>query len=264
MEEPYPLKKSLFAAAGEVDVENRYPSVVDIRTHEPLEAGIHGGCSGVLLSPRVVLTAGHCVCLGTPGQTGKSVIDGSHCSKTPTVKTLTDDPTVPESQSTRAYLLHTYEGVEVRPHPEFRVVLDERGHIESSKADLAVILLGKPVDAKVSPPALAETESAVGELFTMVSYTYDEVVGGIAGQRRISRYKIKEVMLPGSDQIVFEQPGRGVYKGDSGGPCLRVGSTGPDLIGVSSRGLGEVPTFTSTYPYRAWLRAEIAAATASE
>jgi hypothetical protein len=266
MEEPLPLKKSWFAAAGEVDVENRYPSVVDVRTYEPLKAGSHGRCSGVLLATRLVLTAGHCVCprrsLGPPGQPGKSVMDGSHCSTNPTVKTLTGGPSAPGSKGMKSYVLHTYDGAAVRPHPEFKLLLDEQGHVESSKADLALILLSKPVEAAFSPLALADTESSAGEPFVMVSFTYDEVVGGISDQRRISRYKVENVLAPSSDRVTFEQPGRGIFKGDSGGPCLSDSAAGPVLMGVSARGLGEEPTFTSTYPYRDWLRSEIAAATA--
>jgi len=267
VEQPLPLKKSWFAAAGELDVENRYPAVVDVRTHEPLEAGSHGRCSGVLLGPRLVLTAGHCVCprrsLGLPGQPGKSVMDGSHCSTNPTVKTLTGAPSTPGSKGLKASVLHTYEAEAVRPHPEFKLLLDEQGHVESSKADLVLILLSKPVEAKFSPPTLADTESSAGDPFVMVSFTYDEVVGGIADQRRVSRYKVEKVLAPSSDRVTFEHPGRGLFKGDSGGPCLRDGATGPVLMGVSARGLGEEPIFTSTYPYRDWLRSEIAAATAA-
>jgi hypothetical protein len=265
MEQPLPLKKSLFAAAGELDVENRYPAVVDVRTYDPREAGSHGRCSGVLLGPRLVLTAGHCVCprrsLSPPGQPGKSVMDGSHCSTNPTVKTLTGEPSPPGSKGIKASVLYTYDAEAVRPHPEFKLLLNEQGHVESSKADLALILLSKPVEAKFSPPPLADTESSAGEPFVTVSFTYDEVVGGISDQRRVSRYKVDKVLAPSSDRVTFVQPGRGLFKGDSGGPCLRDSATGPLLMGVSARGLGEEPTFTSTYPYRDWLRSEIAAAT---
>ena len=267
LEQPLPLKKNWSAAAGELDLENRYPAVVDVRTHQPLEAGSHGRCSGVLLGPRLVLTAGHCVCprrsLGPPGQPGKSVMDSTHCSTNPTVKTLTEGAAAGGSHGIKTYVLHTYSGEEVRPHPEFKILLNEQGHVESSKADLALILLSKPVEAKFSPPALADTESSAGEPFVMVSYTYDEVVGGISDQRRVSRYRVEKVLAPSSDRVAFEQPGRGLFKGDSGGPCLRNGPTGQVLVGISARGLGEAPTFTSTYPYRDWLRAQLAAATAN-
>jgi hypothetical protein len=55
----------------------------------------------------------------------------------------------------------------------------------------------------------------------------------------------------------IEQPGGHHYKGDSGGPCLREGSGGAVLVGISSRNLGEGEAITSTYEYRDWLLDEI-------
>ncbi len=172
---------------------------------------------------------------------------------------MVNDPGGSSSDGDRAFLHHTYEGVDVRPHPELELLLDEQGRVKSSNADLALILLGKPVQAAFSPPALPDNELRVGESFLTVSFIDDETVGGTYG-RCINRYKAVTV-LP-SDRMEFDHPLRSVFKGDSGGPCLLQGAAGPVLVGVSARGLGEVPTITSTYPYRDWLRSEIAAAAA--
>jgi hypothetical protein len=151
----------------------------------------------------------------------------------------------------------SYEGVEVRPHPELRLLLDEHGRVETARADLAVILLNEPVEDAFPATSLGDADVQVGDSFVMVGYTYDKIVGGISGQRRFSRYKVEELMPLGDGRALFEQPERNLYAGDSGGPCLREGANGAVLVGISSRGLGETATFTRTYPYRSWLASEL-------
>jgi hypothetical protein len=155
------------------------------------------------------------------------------------------------------YESRTYTGTEVRPHPEFKLLLDEQGRVKDASADLAIILLEEPVGEAIPPILLADMDVHAGEAFVMTGYTYDKIVGGIAGQRRFNRYQIEELMPSGDGRALFKQPGRDLYMGDSGGPCLRDGPHGLVLIGISSRGLGASPTFTRTYPYRDWLASEL-------
>jgi hypothetical protein len=244
-EEPLPFKAPGSHLAGTLDVRNRHVATVLIETPTLMEAGIDGQCSGVLIGPQVILTAGHCVC------TKQS------CASRADVTTLFYDPPRGGSESMPGYKSRTYTGNEVRPHPQFKLLLDEQERADDASADLAVILLEEPVGVAFSPIALADRDVHAGETFVMAGYTYDKIVGGISGQRRFSRYQIEELMPPGDERALFKQPGRELYRGDSGGPCLREGPQELVLVGISSRGLGKSPTFTRTYPYRDWLASEL-------
>lgn len=253
-----PINERPFELGGKEDVENRYPSAVAVETLEPMKAGVNGQCSGVLMGPRFVLTAGHCVCVQRRDMISESesgvIIDGSACAKTAIVTTVSY--ALPKRGAGVSSLIRSYSG-RVRPHPALRILLDAQKRVVSSNADLAVIVLDHAVDGDIPSVPLADTDVAAGESIVMASYGFDEVLGGREGQRRWISYKITKHLEAGDGRVQYEQPGWALYKGDSGGPCFRGSGSHAVLVGVSSRGVGEEPTFTSTYPYRGWLRAEM-------
>lgn len=261
-ERPYPARFYNLDLAGSEDYRNYYSAAVEVTTSEPMLAGIHGRCSGVLLGPRLVLTAGHCVCVrrpaNTPGDEGKVIIDGDSCSQNPTVTMMLWDASTGDNFIPSGSWSKDYTGIEVRPHPAFQILLDQEGRVESSRADLALILLQTPVERNYAPLRLSDEDVRAGETFVLVGGTSDEFQGRRRwGDRVFMRYKAVQIMGPGSDRVLFEQPKRELFKGDSGGPCLRENQTGPVLVGISSRGLGKEPTFTRIHPYRSWLRSAI-------
>jgi hypothetical protein len=126
-----PLTRSISAVhPGRMDVTNRYLPGVSVRTPAKIADG-QSDCSGVLISPRVVVTAGHCVCkkkkvaaaatekvskeverafrskpaeekseiLGRVLNEAATVIDGSDCASLSIVSLTTYPPPPPRSRA---------------------------------------------------------------------------------------------------------------------------------------------------------------------
>ncbi|WP_422723971.1 trypsin-like serine peptidase [Hyalangium rubrum] len=244
--------------AGEIDIENRFQSTVSVITQVPNGRGSGTQCSGVLVAPRLVLTAGHCVCksqeIHESGQGNTTLIDGSSCVPSASVSTVIYEPPTPEAELNLSR--RTYNG-RIQPHPDFKLLLDAQGNVVSTKADLAFVRLEFPVRGELIPVTLAETGIEAGESILMVSYGYDLDLGTLGGDRRIKEYPVTRLPAAGEDRFLFHQPQRHAYTGDSGGPCFRQSTQGLSLVGISSRSLGKEPAFTGLQPYRAWLSSEV-------
>lgn len=249
--------------AGEVDFKNRYLSVVMITVMSGEEAVM--GCSGVAISRHVVATAGHCICKrrqgSSPGQGVQAIIDASACFEGAKVETVFYKPPVEEGTQSSGSRGKSYQG-KARPHPALKVMLDEQGRVMSSRADLALIFLEKPLESPGIP--LADEDTRVGDSVTIAGYGYDEVADVFGWERRFCTNKITRLSLTEDERILIEQPGGHQYRQDSGGPCLRQGEKGPEIVGISSRWLGEGAACTSIYGHLDWLREEVRRADAPD
>jgi hypothetical protein len=250
-----PFSKPPLLLDGELDLENRYASTVRVK---PNASEMLQECSGVFISPHLVLTAAHCVCMPqnarASGNKTMALFDSSTCATAAAVTGVTYLPPLPnEAVST---LNRSHRGV-VRPHPSFTLSVDAQGAVESSHADLALIVLGEPATHHFPPVKLADTEAEVSEPVVTVGYGDDESDSGGYDDRRFSKSRVEKPPVSGADFIVLSPPPRPGYQDDSGGPCLRETGGVQVLVGISRRGLGKEPTCTSTHIYKAWLAEEL-------
>lgn len=242
---------------GALDVSNRYSFTVAVEANSSAtEEGVQL-CSGLLLAPHLVLTAGHCVCgwhkPEADGDWGEALIDRSDCASSATITAMIYQPRKPGRAPTA---IHDNHRGEVRPHPGLRIVRDASGKLTTVHANLALILLEEPVQDVAPSPMLADSEARLDEPLITVGYGNDERGAALHGERRFNTSRV--VSLPEDrERILLSRPRQLLYQEDSGGPCLRESPEGDVLVGVSNRGLNNESSCLSIYSHRDWLRKQL-------
>lgn len=255
------LRASQVLLYGEIDTVNRYSSTVLVKPREEStsKSSDRTECSGVLIAPRLILTAGHCMCKphGKDVSSGgdNTTADASECAKEAVVTTFIHTPSK-EIADESIMTMGIYKG-EVRPHPSMKIRHSTTKGLVSSITNLAVILLEEPSAGEIQPVPLSNAEIQDGEAITVVGYGYDELIGGKHGTRRSTTMTVEKAAGTPTWNIKFDQPSMRLYPNDSGGPCFVENTKGPSLIGVVGTISGEKSSLTSIYDSRDWLRAEI-------
>ncbi len=246
---------------GEPDALNRYPSVVR-NTPQRLEPrpGLRH-CAGIIVAPRLVLTAGHCFCwrrpVSTPEGSVEHWVEASSCVEAAIMELFfyEPDPSKPPG-SIAGLATQRYRG-QVRPHRELKVRLDATGGVLSSHADLALIVLDSPVPVGFRPVSLAKTGARLQESLVRVGFAYSEELGMLDDMRLVHASRLVAALDSRGERFQFERHASPFSRGDSGGPCLRPTPQGPMLVGISTTGLGQEPMLTDLQGYRDWLQEEI-------
>jgi hypothetical protein len=273
-----------------LDASNRYASTVRVTTNFDGKGGVvFQTCTGVVAHAQLVLTAGHCVCqphAGTgPDDTGTFVIDGSQCVKTATVTTVRYMPLTEEERSSLAddrqwpVEVSSQTG-RVRPHPELKIRYASRTDRRelASNADLAVIVLDRPLAGGLRGIPLADTRVRVEEPVINVGYGATKPDAADGGARRVGTNEVasleetggktfriaKPLLIPPAfsqgEPLLMRENASYALAGDSGGPCFRENGDSLELVGIaktSYRVPVEFSEYTSTYFYREWIRQQL-------
>ncbi len=192
-------------------------------------------CSGVLIGPRIFLTAGHCVCEGT----------GPDCQ----------GRDAPSPNGRIVFLQHAgfFEVAGIDVHPDFRFPI----------ADLAVIRLTQPVTGVTPTPLITEAPQP-GKPGMIAGFGRSGGTTVDFGLKRVGSITAAACRNGLSDITslcwTFDGGGSNTCKGDSGGPLFMDVGHGPMVAGITSGGVrddclaGDLAYDSNVYHYRDWVR----------
>ena len=91
----------------------------------------------------------------------------------------------------------------------------------------------------------------------MAGYGHDRIVGSRHGARYFRKSQVTRAPTSAEGRGLSVQQDSSLYESFDGGPCFKEDGQGLRLVGISGLSTGEGLSFTSTFHYRDWLRAEL-------
>jgi hypothetical protein len=237
----------LMVSGGRQARKGEYPTTMRIESANApgLSApqGSAGTCSGVLIEKNLVLTAAHCMCLQKISSSSNKALNRADCATR--AKVMRHVRKVEHTKDGGMRIINTFIpfwGSAFLPD-EFRVELDNRGHIASILADVAVIRLDDELDIKIDHEP-ADRGFKDEDVISLAGFGSTSVGGSQEadslhfGRNMVTGTRVIDY-VPKASSDKQDHLGQfhrdyetNVESGDSGGPCFREEGARRFLMGI--------------------------------